>query len=99
MQTIEQTLEERGSRYGEFTKVAHLTETLYHTIMQTYFDTHGGSQAAHLPPYMTFATRMICNKLARAFCGDPLYEDNFRDIAGYSTLIASELIKGPHNGD
>lgn len=98
-QTIEQTLEQRGSRYGEFSEVAKLTETLYQTIMQTYFAAHGGPQSPALPPYLITATHMICNKLARAFCGDPLYDDNFRDISGYAELVVRELNKGTSNGN
>ena len=35
--------------------------------------------------------RMICNKLGRIASGDPSYEDSWRDIAGYATLVANHL--------
>ena len=34
---------------------------------------------------------MICNKLARIACGDPMYEDSWRDIAGYAMLATRWL--------
>lgn len=88
---ISQTLAERGSRYGDFEHVARLTQTLYQSYMQTYFATHGGAQAQPLPPYIAESVHMICNKLARSACGDPLYDDNYRDIAGYSQLVVDIL--------
>ena len=93
MTTIDTTLAERGSRYGEFAHVAQLTEALYQTYMQTYYQTHGGNQATPLPPYIATAVHMICNKLARSACGDPFYDDNYRDIAGYAELVVRELNK------
>ena len=92
-QTTEEILQQRGSRYGEFVQVANLTQALHQTLMQTYYNTHGGAGASPLPAYIIESWHMICNKLARAACGDPYYIENFKDISGYSTLVATELGK------
>ena len=34
---------------------------------------------------------MIQHKIGRILNGDPNYDDNWKDIAGYSKLIADEL--------
>ena len=87
---IDDTLNERGDRYGRFATQAALSQTLHNTIMKHYFDIHGHSTAP-LPPYIVEALSMICHKLARVANGDPLYDDNWRDIAGYSQLVLDIL--------
>ena len=42
---------------------------------------------------MTEAITMIANKLGRVINGDPYYDDSWRDIAGYATLVVKELEK------
>lgn len=80
---IEKTLSERGKRYGEYVPHANLVEKI---VADLLYDTR-------LPLYMRHAIRMIVEKLVRAANGDPLYDDNWRDIAGYATLVLKELEK------
>lgn len=91
--SIEDVLNERGNRYGSFNNHAILSQTLKNTIMQHYFQTHGGTEAEPLPAYMVEALSMICHKLARIANGDPYYDDSWRDIAGFSTLVV-EILSG-----
>jgi len=39
------------------------------------------------------ALDMIAHKIGRIVNGDPDYEDSWRDIAGYATLVADRLLK------
>lgn len=65
--------------------------------MQTYYQTHGGNQATPLPPYIATAVHMICNKLARSACGDPLYDDSWQDIIIYAQEVLN-LLPGKKHG-
>lgn len=96
--SIEDTLNERGDRYGNFANHSALSQTLRNTIMQHYFQVHGGAEATPLPPYMAEALTMICHKLARIANGDPHYDDSWRDIAGYATLVVEELNEKTRTG-
>jgi len=89
--SIDNTLNERGARYGTFTDHAELSQNLKGLILQHYFLTHGKEQAPQLPAYMVEAVSMICHKLARIANGDPTYDDSWRDIAGYAQLVVEEL--------
>lgn len=91
--SIDSVLSERGDRYGNFANQAALSQTLKNTIMQHYFQTHGGNEAQPLPAYMVEAIAMICHKLARIANGDPNYSDSWTDIQGYSELVVRELEK------
>lgn len=81
--SIEKTLEERGTRYGDFKDVAETTYQLQEVLKR--------SQASRITSSQIIALDMICNKMARIVCGDPNYIDNWHDIAGYATLIEKEL--------
>jgi hypothetical protein len=87
--TVDETLAERGSRYGSFESHAMLSQSLSQTLLLHYYKTHGKDKP--LPPYIVEALNMICHKLARVVNGDPFYDDNFRDIAGYSQLVVDIL--------
>ena len=86
-QTIDETLEQRGTRYGSFKSHAELSVTLRSVLFNHY------SKTAEKPldPYMVEALTLICHKLARIANGDPWYDDNWRDIAGYSQLVVDIL--------
>lgn len=88
---MQEILQERGDRYGPFSSHAALSVELHNRIW--------GRISNRLPMDMDKTTRdvmeegvkMICHKLARAMNGDPLYDDTWRDIAGYATLVANHL--------
>ncbi|WP_151839970.1 DUF6378 domain-containing protein [Acinetobacter soli] len=81
--SIEKTLEERGTRYGDFKDVAEATLQLQQVLNR--------SKTSRMTSSQIIALDMICNKMARIVCGDPNYIDNWHDIAGYATLIEKEL--------
>ena len=83
-QSIDDTLVERGNRYGPFSKHAAISQELQHTLFATK------AQSA-MPAYINEALTLICHKLARIVNGDHMYDDNFRDIAGYSQLVVDIL--------
>ena len=79
---INTVLKERGSKYGGFENESAITVKL-----QTIIHDNGEG----LSDSKFHALNMICVKIARICNGDPEYADNWRDIEGYSKLIADEL--------
>ena len=88
LQSTEETLKERGNRYGEFKQHAKLSQHLNSTIVMRLHET---GQIHKVESYHLEALTMICHKLARIANGDPTYDDNWRDIAGYAELVVKEL--------
>lgn len=82
--TTQQVLKERGSRYGSFRTQAERTMEL-----MAVFEQAAWWPAA--PPYIKKGITAICDKLSRIANGDPTYDDNWRDISGYATLVLNEL--------
>lgn len=89
--SINETLEQRGARYGEFSEVAETTYQLQEALKR--------SQASVMTSSQTIALDMICNKMARIVNGDPNYIDNWHDIAGYATLVEQELNMTKRDGE
>ena len=89
MSEIDNTLNERGARYGNYSDVASTTQQLMSIV-------ECGANYEHLNAEQKTSLFMICNKIARAVNGDPQYFDNYRDIAGYATLAerACEGVRG-----
>ena len=87
MADITETLTERGSRYGKFKDHAEITQKLKYILRL-----HMGSRYERMEPDQIESLEMICHKMARIVNGDPDYEDSWRDIAGYATLVADRLI-------
>jgi hypothetical protein len=86
MDDIQDTLNERGERYGEFPDHALLSQRLK-VVMRT---TIGWT---NLTPDQGEALEMIAHKIARILNGDPNYVDSWLDVSGYATLIVNELNK------
>ena len=84
---IDETLTERGQRYGRFVDVAGATVL----IQEAVFDAMGKEKLSKLPAVHGVAIDMICHKLARICIGDINYADNWHDIAGYAQLVADHL--------
>lgn len=76
-------LEERGRRYGPFTTHAATSQALKERMITINWPS--------LAPDQREALEMIQHKIARILNGDPDYEDSWRDIAGYATLVADRL--------
>jgi len=89
MQTdINETLGERGSRYGNFGGHAAITQALKDTYF-SFINTVQGPH--HLNDSQKEAVEMIFHKLGRIANGDPNYADSWHDIAGYATLVDEQL--------
>ena len=88
MTDIHAILEERGTRYGKFEDHAEISQMLKRMIM-LYAEKRG----TLLADDQSEALSMIAHKIARIINGDPDYEDSWRDIAGYATLVADRLAK------
>ena len=85
-QSVDETLTERGNRYGKFKDHAKLSQQL--TNVMRWSD--GWER---LDYDMREALEMIQHKIARILNGDPNYDDSWRDIAGYAMLVAARLEK------
>lgn len=81
---VDDTVTQRGERYGLFADGAVIMQDLK-AVMRA---TPGWER---LTPSQREALEMIQHKIGRVLNGDPTYDDNWRDIAGYSTLILNEL--------
>ncbi len=81
---VDNTVTQRGERYGLFADGAVIMQDLK-TVMRA---TPGWER---LTPSQHEALEMIQHKIGRVLNGDPTYDDNWRDIAGYATLILNEL--------
>lgn len=81
---VEATLQERGSRYGDFSDHARIAQEVKRTLF-------AGPNAFMLNDVQRQATEVIVDKLARIVCGDPNYGDNWHDIQGYARLVEERL--------
>lgn len=79
---IDKTLAERGSRYGSFVD----NSRVFADLMGTFRNSPAWKEG-HIDMVHEHALSNIATKLARLLTGDPNYDDNWRDIAGYATLM------------
>jgi hypothetical protein len=79
-------LADRGARYGKYLQQAQISAELQRCIVFWTQET-GCTLAAD----QSDALQMITVKISRIINGDPDYADNWRDIAGYATLVAERL--------
>jgi len=86
MSHTESILEERGKRYGKFCDNARTSQQLKGTIICS-------PNWTRLSDSQKESLDMIAHKIGRILNGDPDYDDNWVDIAGYATLIVQELNK------
>ncbi len=89
VQSVEQVLEERGTRYGIFMGQARIAQSL-HIVLRQGMEMAGKNTFDFAPDELE-AMHMIVNKIARIYNGDNHYSDSWRDIAGYATLVADRL--------
>ena len=82
--TAEALITERGNRYGKFKDGAEIMRSLKRVM----HDTEGWG---NLTASQKEALDMIQHKIGRILNGDPTYDDSWKDIAGYATLIVNEL--------
>jgi hypothetical protein len=82
---IDETLAERGRRYGEFSTHAEITQGLKDVMK-------GWEGWDRLTPSMREALEMIAHKIGRIINGDPNYIDSWSDVIGYARLVEKELL-------
>lgn len=85
--SMDALLEERGSRYGKFTVHAEITQALKSVMIET-----DEIKWKKMSADQRECLEMIAHKIGRILNGDPNYEDSWRDIAGYATLVADRLL-------
>lgn len=86
MPEIEDILNDRGSRYGDF-------ETQSETAQAIRRAFKASPNWEFLPAYAREGLDLVATKISRMLCGDPLYLDNVVDILGYMTLVKTEMEK------
>ena len=79
------TLNERATRYGQFSGQAHITQNLKRSMVDS-------ANWATMSDDKREALDMIAGKIARVLNGDPNYHDSWHDISGYAKLVADTLI-------
>ena len=82
--SVEDTLKERGERYGSFTSHARMSQALKTTmhLSDGWYDLSNDKREA---------LEMIAYKIGRILNGDPNYKDSWHDIEGYARLISNTL--------
>lgn len=83
---IEETLAERGSRYGAFEDHAKIAQGLQDEMRK-----HEGWD--RLAADQKQALTVIADKIARMLNGQPDYRDNWHDIVGYAQLVDTRLAR------
>lgn len=81
---IDNTLEERNNRYGDFKDHARITQNIKRAMVDS-------PNWANLPDEMQEALEMTAHKIGRILNGDPQYKDSWHDIIGYIRLVEKNL--------
>lgn len=81
-EALQATLDQRGSRYGKFAD----NSRVFHEFMTMVANSPVGLEK-RITPTQHHALSNIGTKIARILTGDPNYDDNWRDIAGYATIM------------
>jgi hypothetical protein len=84
MTTLKEVLQQRGKRYGDYEQMAEVQQRLK-GVMRSYPSFH------LLNPGKQEALDMFATKIGRILTGDPDYDDNWKDIAGYATKVLEYL--------
>lgn len=86
MSKLNETLSERGARYGTFVGHAKVTQALKRVMADALAERNKTVSDSQWE-----ALEMIAHKIGRVINGDPNYDDSWVDIAGYAQLVADEL--------
>ena len=86
--TIQETLDERGTNYGSYEVGTQLRADIMELIKQSY-RTNNNSE---MPAFYQVAILDIVNKLSR-LAATPNHLDSYHDISGYATLVENYLKK------
>jgi hypothetical protein len=82
--SVQETLAQRGSRYGDFTENSAISQHLKQVLQHDGHNVREGWLRLSLAHRE--ALEMIAQKIARILNGDPNYKDNWHDIQGYARL-------------
>jgi len=85
MSDIDETLKQRGNRYGTFESNAATAQELK-SVLHNHPAWQGPLNSMHRE-----SLEMIMHKIARILNGDPDYDDSWVDIAGYATLVVKSI--------
>lgn len=88
--SVNDTLDQRGSRYGDFTDHARIAQGLQN-VMREGRKSNGRLGWQDLNDIQKQALTVIADKIARIISGDPNYDDNWHDIQGYAKLVEDRL--------
>lgn len=84
---IDNTLQERGERYGSFSGHAELSQAIKRIMRRSL-------RWADMSDDKQEALDIIAHKIARILNGDPNYADSWHDIIGYARLVEQTLEGG-----
>ena len=82
---IDETLRQRGNRYGSFPGHAKITQGIKRAMQDS-------KNWMSISDQQREALEMVAHKIGRILNGDPDYHDSWHDIIGYTKLIADEII-------
>lgn len=82
--SIDNTLAERGARYGEFDEHARITQAIKTALTS-------GRSWDKCSPSQKEALEMVAHKMGRIVNGDPKFVESWRDMSGYVRLVEIEL--------
>lgn len=88
--TVDNVVDERAITYGKFEELAEVSQRFKDSLH--YFLI---TRNKYLAPDQQEAMELIFHKFARVVNGDPDHIDNWKDIAGYATLVADRLEGNP----
>ena len=86
-------LADRRQRYGSFEGHAAISQALQKVVYKGFAKREDGKTAQDMTDAQREALFMILHKVARIVNGDFNYDDSWRDIAGYATLVTGLLDK------
>jgi hypothetical protein len=85
-QSVDALVNERAEKYGKFENLAEVSQRFKDSLH--YFLI---TRNKYLAPDQQEAMELIFHKFARIINGDADYIDNWKDIAGYATLVSDRL--------
>jgi hypothetical protein len=99
MSDIEETLKDRGTKYGDFTRHAAITQALKDIMSgnMMLLNETADENMARRQKWLVMshdkreALEMIQHKIGRILNGDPDFHDSWHDIVGYAKLAADRV--------
>lgn len=91
-ENIQDTLKERGARYGTLMDNGAISQH-FKAVARMKYPEPTQTSWEKMEPDQQQALDVIFDKISRILTGDPAYDDNWRDIAGYATLVLDRLTK------